>query len=233
MSESSNQSLVVSPAPKKDFSDFEKTSWDDLRRMSSELAPSDLLPAHLKGKPANVLIILQTAKELGIGAMQAINGVNVIQGKPSVSPELQLALVRGRHPEAFIKIDADHKAKSVTVTVAPSRDRMDESFTTTWDMARAKEMGLASKDNYAKQPLVMLKWRALGEAIRTVWPHVSRGIYNTVEAEDLFGRNTGSSFAGVEKAKDLNEKFGIKKSEPETIEIELAEPETEKLEVVR
>lgn len=200
---------------KSDITGKVVNSWNDMQRMAQAFSTSSLIPAHLKGKFADVLVILQQSKELGIGPMQGLNGINVIQGKPSVSPELQLALVRSAVPDAYIKVEVDHEKLVAKCTAAPSRDRMDEGYTSLWDMKRAKEMGLDTKDNYRKQPATMLKWRAIGEALRTVFPHVTKGLYNFEEADD-FVSNKGSS----PKIKDL---FPAQKAEPEPIDAELAD----------
>lgn len=171
--------LVVKSPTELSFQAFER-----LEAIATKLAQSKLIPTALQNKPADVAIILQMGYELEMGPMQAINGIDVIQGKPSVKPEMQVAMIKAKVPNAYISVNADEKAMKVTVTMAPSKDRMDEAFTTVWDMARAKAMQLDKKDNYLKQPLVMLRWRALGEAARTVFPHITKGLKNTVEAED-------------------------------------------------
>jgi hypothetical protein len=179
-------------------------SWNDMQRMAQAFARSALVPAHLKGKFEDVLVILQMAKELDIPPMQAINGISVIQGKPCVSPELQIALVRSKCPEGVIRITVDETSLTASCFAAPAKDRLDEGFTSTWNMARAKAMGLASKDNYLKQPLTMLKWRAVGEALRTIFPHVTKGLYNSEEAVDLGGPHDSKpapSFKEIFKAK--------------------------------
>jgi hypothetical protein len=170
---------------RKDITDVVVNSFEDMQRMAKMFAASDLVPDHLRNKPNNVLIILQTAKELGIGPLQAIDIVDVIKGKRGIKPEGQVALIRSRVPEAYIKIEVDEEKKSVSCTMAPSRARMDEAYTSTWDVARATAMGLMGQDNYKKQLLTMLKWRAIGDAGRSVFPHVTRGLYNTVELEDF------------------------------------------------
>jgi hypothetical protein len=152
-------------------------SFDELVQRSEFFAKSALIPTSLRGKPADVAIILQMGVEVGIGPMQALNGIEVIQGRPTVKPEMMLALIKARVPEAYIKIEVDPVKTIATCTMAPSRDRLDESFTSVWDMPRAVKAGLANKDNYKSQPLVMLKWRAVGEAARTVFSHLTRGIY--------------------------------------------------------
>lgn len=168
----------------KNNTDLSIQAFERLEVMATKLAQSKLIPTALQNKPADVVIILQMGYELDMGPMQALNGIDVIQGKPSVKPEMQVAMIKSKAPDAYISIESDPVKMSVTVTMAPSRSRMDEKFVTTWDMKRARDMQLDTKDNYKKQPLVMLKWRALGEAARSVFPHITKGLKNTVEAED-------------------------------------------------
>lgn len=152
------------------------TNYDELQKRAIEIAKSSLIPVALRNKPADVAIILMQGAELGMAPLQALNSINVIQGKPTLGSEGGIALIRSKAPEAFIKIEMEPQSLLVKCTMAPSKERMDESFTSIWDMARAKEMGLVDKDNYKKQPLTMLKWRAVGEAARTVFPHILKGL---------------------------------------------------------
>lgn len=183
MSEELKQEIDLSP--RKDITDVVVQSWDDMQRMAKAFSASSIVPQHLQGKFTDVLVILQTAKELNIPPMQAINGINVIKGKPSISPELQLALIRAKVPEAYVKIDMNHEKRTVTCTMAPTRERMEEAFTSMWDDERVKAMGLAGNDNYKKQDMTMKKWRSVGEAARTVFSHIIRGLHNSEEAEDF------------------------------------------------
>jgi hypothetical protein len=209
-----------------DITDVVVQSWDDMQRMAKAFAASSIVPQHLQGKFTDVLVILQTAKELNIPPMQAINGINVIKGKPSISPELQLALIRGKCPEAYVKIDMDHAKRIATCTMAPSRDRMEESFTSMWDDERVKAMGLSGNDNYKKQDMTMKKWRAIGEASRTVFSHIIRGLYNSEEAYDLMA---GPSTTGPKLKEIFQAKAEVVKEESEATDV--VEVETSGLEI--
>ena len=61
---------------------------------ADHLAQAGLLPAAYRGKPANLLLVMEQAEALGIPTMAAINGVHVIDGKPTISAGLMSALVR-------------------------------------------------------------------------------------------------------------------------------------------
>jgi hypothetical protein len=159
-------------------------SWAELQERANFFAQSDLLPAALKKKPADVAIILQMGWELNIPPMQAINGITVIQGKPTVSPELCIALIYSRLPAATVEYIKTTESLAV-VKITRDRSRPTESYTATWDDAKADKMGLLGKDNYKKQKGNMLKWRAVGEAAHAICPDILKGMYLTPEMQDV------------------------------------------------
>lgn len=161
---------------------FGDSSVSSMMKLSETLAKSSLIPSALRGKPSDILLIFMMANELGIAPIQAMNGINVIQGKPCISPQLMVALIHSKIATAIISID-DSKDGVVTCTMA--RNDKTPGYTSTWDMDRAKALGLTAKDNWKKQPQTMLKWRAIGDAARTVFPDVIMGLYLPEEMESV------------------------------------------------
>lgn len=147
--------------------------------MAERMAQSKLIPYTLHKKPHDILIILQQGRELNIPPMQALNGINVIQGKPTVSPQLMLAMIYRGMPNALIEFDLNEKDSVAIVTMA--RAGGVNKYTSTWSLDRANKMGLTGKDNWKKQPMTMLKWRAVSDAARIVFPDIISGIYTTEE----------------------------------------------------
>lgn len=194
---------------------------DDVMKFSNLLAGSKLIPSHLQGKPSDVAIILLKGNELDLAPMQALDSIDVIQGKPSLKPEAQLGMIYSKFPDAVINIESDHKAVSVKVSAVRPGNPTPQVFV--WDMARARQMGLDQKDNYKKQPLVMLKWRAVGEMARSVFPDVTRGLKNTEEAEDW--ANESGEDKGSRVSAALSED---PKPEPKEVESEVLSPRAER-----
>ena len=64
---------------------------------------------------------------------------------------------------------------SVTATIIRSDDP-DFEHTVTRDMAWAQSMGLSGKDNYKKQPLTMLEWRAISAVARKACSEALYGV---------------------------------------------------------
>lgn len=94
--------------------------------IAETLAKSGLVPYALRGKPADVLIIIMYGMELGLSINQALNGINVIKGRPSLSADLRVAKTRERgHRVGVVCVEcgewADEHAKS-TVTYTTQAD---------------------------------------------------------------------------------------------------------------
>ena len=168
---------------------FDSDKMNQLAKTCKHFAGSSLVPYALKNKPQDIMIIMIMAHELNLPPMQALTSISVIQGKPTISPDLMAGLVRAKLPQAIIKHEIDYKNKIAVCTTARSKEDLDNGlgYTSTWDMNRAAMMGLASKDNYKKQPVTMLKHRATGEACRAMFSDVILGIYAPEEFQDFDG----------------------------------------------
>jgi hypothetical protein len=189
------------------------TSWEDLEKRAEKISKSQLIPTALRGKPADIAIILQIGWELDIPPMQAINGIDVIQGKPAVSPQLAVALARQRLKNFYMRVEEDPARQEVRVTMARDKGDMDQAYTAVWNDNKARPMGLLEKDNYKKQKLTMYRWRATMEAMRMVAPDIVKGMYSPDEVEDMAEEANGGSKADRIKAQVQ----GQQKPEPKEV----------------
>ncbi len=145
------------------------------RPQADVLIKSGFLPPAVN-TPEKALAIMLKGKELGIGPMEAINSINVIQGKTSVSPQLMLALARRTGELENLDIKKDEKEAVVTI----KRKDMDP-VTTHFGIKEATAMGMIGKDNYKKQPAIMFQWRALAENLRLTFGDAISGMYTPDE----------------------------------------------------
>lgn len=139
------------------------------------LVKSGMLPSSVRTPEAAVAIMVK-GMELGLPAMAALNGITVIQGKPTVSPQLMLSLINRSGQLEDIQIDTG--AAGATVTM---KRRGRTSFTAKFGPNEAQAMGLNTKDNYKKQAPVMYQWRAVAACARVVFPDVIDGLYTPEE----------------------------------------------------
>lgn len=150
----------------------------DQMTFAQAVAQSDIIPTVYRGKPANVLVAVGYGAPLGLSPMQSLQDISVINGKPTASASFIASRVRmAGHKLRIVK---DEKQLSVTATIVRSDD-LDYPISVTRDRAWAQQMGLISKDNYKKQPLTMLTWRAITAAAREACPEILYGVQYTAD----------------------------------------------------
>jgi len=148
----------------------------DQMAQAEAFVKSGLLPASVN-TPEKALIIIQKGRELNIPPLEALSSINVIQGKPSVSPQLMLALARRTGQLHDIQMKITNDGATVTIT------RTGQSpYTTMFGVVEATDMGLINKDNWKKQFGIMCQWRALAANLRITFPDAISGLYTPDEA---------------------------------------------------
>lgn len=144
-------------------------SWGELQQLSTALSQSSLVPAVFRRQPANVVAIALTGQELGWGVATAMRFIQVIDGKPTVTPEGMLALVR----RAGHSVNG--KSSSLYATVAGRRKDNGDEMEVTFTMEDATRAKLAGKDNWKTYPEAMLWARALAMLCRRLFSDVLLG----------------------------------------------------------
>jgi hypothetical protein len=167
---------VLVPPPQRQMTFPEKVKYADF------LAASDLLPAQYRRKPANVLWAMEYGDAVGLATVVAINGVHVIEGKPSPAASTASALVRskGHKLRVWYERTAEGCEFGRAVAELVRRDDPDFTFRATWsveDSVRAEICQVrdgqivhrtrqGNAGNWQKFPVQMMKARVLGEVCR-------------------------------------------------------------------
>ncbi len=176
--------------------DTTHSSWQDIKDQATVLVRSGLLPASVRTAEAAVAIIM-TGREMGIGPMQSFAGIHVIEGKPSISPQLMLSQIRRSGLLVAMKVEDLDGACRVTL-----QRRGEEQYSVTYTLDEAKRAGLLTKLNWQRYQANMLRWRAIGYAADVVFPDVVRGYNLPDEMGAITGPDgevlEGSGFAEVE-----------------------------------
>ena len=182
----SNQEMILTP-------DEDARCVSDAERMAILLAKSNLLPVNYQKNPANVFVAIEYAKALNIAPMHAINSINVIKGKPTLSAGLMSALVRKHGCKLRVKVEG--QGQNAVAHAKLIRPDDDYEFVCTWDMERAKRAGVAGGTNWQKYPEAMLKARAISEVCREGAEDFLQGFSYT--PEELGGEVEPSAVASV------------------------------------
>lgn len=152
-------------------------------RYAQEVSSADILPDAYKNRPSDILVAMGFGQAMGLSPMESLYRINVIKGKPTMSAELIAAQVRKAGHKLRITKDREHL--SVTATIIRSDDP-DSPFSETRDQQWAQNMGLTGRENYRKQPLTMLTWRAITAVAREACPEALYGVaYTPDEMYDM------------------------------------------------
>ena len=174
------------------------TSLEAQMHYAQVLADSNLLPAAYRKSPANVLLAAQLGEALGIPTIQAINSIHVIEGRPSAGADLIASIVRraGHRLRVVEQTSADGPVVVATLIRA---DDPDFSFTARWDMGKARQAGLAGKENWKKYPGQMMRNRAVMEVCRQGASDAMYGVnYDPEELEGMTGSGSGAGFQSTD-----------------------------------
>jgi len=126
-----------------------------------------------KGKVPNVsagVIALAFGNDLGLSPTTSLTSIHVIEGKPVMSGNLMLALVK-KTPGWKVKVIERSNTRCVLEWVENGEVQGRSEFS----MEDAKLAGLQNKDNWRKYPKAMLFNRAVSDGFKTYCPHLACG----------------------------------------------------------
>lgn len=144
-----------------DLTIFTDTGYSTTLKIAETLVKSGVLPRGIDN-PFKAFAIIQKGREIGVGPMRALTGIALIEGKPTVSPELKLEQFRQRGGRVkWVKSD---NTVAHLYLKAPNGDEHEEIVT----LDDMKLAGVAGKDNWRKYPKSMLRARAVGFGLRAL-----------------------------------------------------------------
>lgn len=160
---------------------FEPRDLTEALHVSQVLVASRLLPRSIT-TPEAAFAVIATGRELGLSAMQALRSIHIVEGKPTLSADLMVALVKRSDPCLFFRLIESTGARASYETHRrgePSPTRM--SYT----LEEARAAGALSKDNWRKFPASMLRARCASMLARAVYPDVVLGVYDPDEIAEV------------------------------------------------
>ena len=147
--------------------------WKVIKEICGAAVVSGLIGRMTKEQAIAVAL---KGRELGIPPMAAFSQIKVIQGNPTCTSELMLALIYRRYPNADINYEEGSDFCKV-IALRPGGKPKEFTYT----MNDADKAGLSSKDNWRKHPKAMLRARAISMMARAVFPDALMGLSYTPE----------------------------------------------------
>ena len=157
--------------------------FEEQMQMAKAFKESGLFP-DLKSE-AQAIVKIQAGKELGIEPFASIQGINIVQGKPVVSANLQAGLIKksGKYKHKILEHDEQ-------VCKLEFYEKWGDSWqsigTSEFTIKEAQQAGLAHKDNWKKYAKNMLFARAMSNGAKWYCADIFiTGIYNESDDFDI------------------------------------------------
>ena len=151
-------------------------TFDDQERMASAIVKSGFFGL----KEVNqVLALMSIAQAEGKHPASVAQEYDIIQGRPALKSQALLARFQLAGGKVEYLCYTDEKVEMKFSHPAGG------DLTVEWTMKQAKDIGLASRDNWRKYPRQMLAARVVSEGIRRVYPACILGHYAVEEVMDF------------------------------------------------
>lgn len=149
--------------------------FGELSQMAATMAKSGLF----NKTPDQLLSLMMIAQAESLHPAIAAMEYDVIQGRPALKGQAALARFQQAGGKIAWITRNDTEAKAQFTHPAGGE------LIVSWTIERAKKMNLDQKDNWKKQPGVMLSWRCIAEGVRAIYPACLNRMYLAEEVQDF------------------------------------------------
>lgn len=162
-------------------------------RKAKALAASTIVPEQYRGEAGlpNVMIALEIAERIGANALQVMQSLYVVHGRPSWSSSFLIATVNACSRFSPLRFEvrgddptADHYRVRAYATDKESGERCDGAWIT-WAMVKAEGWHTKSGSKWKTLPEQMFMYRAAAFWTRVYAPELSLGIHTAEEVQDF------------------------------------------------
>lgn len=157
-------------------SELVSLSVSDMKSLGEIFIKSGLFGNQLS--EAQAVVKIMAGREIGLEPFAAMQGIDIISGKVVMKPIVMAARIKasGKYDYRILT----ETAERCEISFYQGADCIGTSVFTIRD---AEAMGLAGKDNWRKQPAVMLYNRAMSKGARQFCPDVFFGVAVYTEGE--------------------------------------------------
>lgn len=158
---------------------FEPSNVEQALVLATKMSASGLMPRSFQ-KPEAILTAIVMGRELGLTAMQSVRSIHVIEGKPSMSADLIVGLVKRSADCLYFQL-----VESTNIVARYETHRKGDPKPTAmaFSFEDAKLAQVTGKDNWKKYPAAMLRARCGTALARAVYPDIAMGLYDPDELE--------------------------------------------------
>jgi hypothetical protein len=206
---------------------FTPTTLEEAQKFATIIANSGLCPESFRGRPNDVLIVLQLGNELGLKPMQALRTLGCINGMPFAYGDGLLALIKRHHEFENIKEWFEGNFENGTLTAFCNMKRKGkEPVTQQFSIEDATRAGLwGKKGTWTLYPKRMLQHRARTLAGKDQFPDALYGLMTEDEARGVVESKTTMDVKQIKNKgmQGLEEALGVVEVEVITVNDQVIE----------
>lgn len=210
--ETKPQTLTRASGPQPIYPNDYESAW----RMAVAISKSGLAPKGIQ-TPEAIFTAMQLGAEVGLSPMSALQNIAVVNGRPTIWGDAQLALVRASGQlEDFIET-LEGEGDKMVATCTAKRAGYSTPSKASFSVDDAKKAGLWNKEGpWKTSPKRMLQMRARAFALRDGFTDILKGIYSTEEARDIPAMVDVTPMASTA---DLNKEFLSGEEKPTAVSV--------------
>jgi hypothetical protein len=206
---------------------------DEAYRIAQAFSRSDFIPKEYRDKPDNCFTAINLGMEIGLPPMRALQSIAVVNGRPTIYGDAQLALVRSSGLlEIFEENYEGQEGADNFAAICKLKRKSDIEITIEkFSISDAKKAGLWGKAGpWSTHPKRMLRYKARAFALRDKFADVLLGLTHSVE--EMEGEQminvTPSKTSNLHESipNNFDDKFGKEKKQIDTEEVIKANIET-------
>lgn len=164
------------PAEEPELRLKRQPGYHDLMALAQTLLQTGFLPQAIR-TPGQALAIILTGQEMRLGPMQSLRSIGIINGKPVLAADLQLALFHRDGGLSKWETLTDDEA----VLWLKHPNGVEHTQTFTMEMAAQAELDKNPGRTYQKFPQAMLRSRAITWGLKAIGFEPVTGVYDPDE----------------------------------------------------
>lgn len=155
--------------------------WEAITAIAVRMSGTAFVPESYRGNPDSVAAAILTGREMGIGPMQSLRDIHMIDGRPAFSAQLMLSRMRSGGV-----VILESSATAERAYIKARRSDTGETGEFEFSKADAEAAGLLGKRNWKQWPSDMMWARAVGRMARRFGSDLLGGlVYTKEELEDI------------------------------------------------
>lgn len=160
---------------------------DEAWKIATAIAKSSLVPKQYQGQPGDIIIAASMGARLGLDPFSAMQGIAVVNGRPTLWGDAMLAVCQSR-PDwrgQTVKWTGEGEKLGCTVTVRRQVGPAVDEYAGQFNVDDAKKAGLWTKQGpWSQYPRRMLELRARAFALRGSFADALLGFHAKEEMDD-------------------------------------------------